>query len=228
MLVSVCGMPRSGSTYSFNIVREFLGARGGVDAAASHVTDQVISESTAKHVVVKNHDVDAFGTRLLDIGAMKGVCTIRNPFDAIESWMDVFGFDLSQAVDDFQKWLVSYDKFKSSVLVLRFEDIEKRPLVVSWAIARHLGFIAGPLELLALKKKYSKASVRKISHQLKSDDAGVLDIGFSYFDKTNFFHRRHVRDEKKIVLSSNDRKVIISRIDGLELFCKLHSFPVSG
>ncbi|MDZ5739557.1 hypothetical protein [Pseudomonas asiatica] len=226
MLVSVCGMPRSGSTYSFNIVRELLGVRGGCDVAASLVTDQVIRDSTSKHVIIKNHDVDAYGVRLLKIEAMKGICTIRNPFEAIESWMDVFGFDLSQAIDDFRKWLFSYNNFSQSVLVVKFEDVEKSPLRVSWSIARYLGLMVGPGEIWELKKKYSKASVRQASLQLKKDAAGVLDLGFSYFDKANFFHRRHVREEKRVFLSASDRKHILNEIDGLEQFCKAHAFPI--
>ena len=224
MLVSICGMPRSGSTFSFNIVREMLTHRGGVHSAASVVTDKIIGETSARHVIVKNHDVDALGVRLLEIGAMKGVCTIRDPFEAIESWMDVFGFSLDQAINDFQTWLDSYNEFKSSVLIVRYQDIERSPSLVAWRVARHIGVFLFPFELIALRRKYKKTTVSKTTNDLTLGGDDVLDIGFSYFDRKTFFHRRHIRQEKNVHLSIEDRKAIFERVSGLQAFCQDNRF----
>lgn len=63
MLVFIFEMPRSGSTFSFNIVREMLARGGGVHSAASVETHQIIGEASARHKIVKKNDLDALGIR---------------------------------------------------------------------------------------------------------------------------------------------------------------------
>jgi hypothetical protein len=53
-------VPTSGSIFSFNRFRGILARRSGVRSAASVETHQLIRETPAHHVPVKNHDVDAF------------------------------------------------------------------------------------------------------------------------------------------------------------------------
>ena len=58
MLVSICGMPRSGSTFSFNIAREILENRGTVHFEATELTEQAINASNAQHIIIKNYRLD--------------------------------------------------------------------------------------------------------------------------------------------------------------------------
>ena len=115
------------------------------------------------------------------------VCTVRDPYDAIESWMDVFGFDLETSLLDFENWAVSFHSLRTYALVINFKEIESRPIIVIWKIAKHLGIRLTLFELATLYNRIKKDSVKTFSQKIQPDNKGVLDIGFSYFDKKTFF-----------------------------------------
>lgn len=69
MFVFICEVPTSGSTFSFNIVRGTLARRGRVHSAVSVEAHQLIRETSAHHVTVKNHDVDALIARVIGLQA---------------------------------------------------------------------------------------------------------------------------------------------------------------
>jgi hypothetical protein len=217
MLVSICGMPRSGSTFSFNIVREILSRRGTTHWEASDETEVVLLASQDKNVIVKGHIPNQFGQRLLQTGAMKGVCTIRDPYDAIESWMDCFGFSLEESVAQFQNWAKVFNKVKEDTLVIRFTDIEERPATVIWRIARHLDIFLTPLEWIKIHRKYRKAASLALSKQISIDGEAVRDLGFSFYDTTTFFHRRHIRETKLVSLSESQKKYVRENIKDFHL-----------
>jgi hypothetical protein len=219
MFVAVCGMQRSGSTFSFNIVREILKRRGGVSFAAVASTASILDVTQEKNLILKNHDLDEMGVALLKVGAMKGICTIRDPFEAIESWMEVFGFSLEQSMIDYGKWLTSFQAIQHDVLILRFDLIQDRPVVAIWKIARYLGFTLSPMEVLRLWRGYQKKSISKLSNELSGGSDKTVDIGFSYYDKENFFHRRHVRLDKNIQLTPLEREQVLCQVPGLKQFC---------
>ncbi len=128
MFVAICGMQRSGSTFSFNIARELLKLRGGVSFSADASTASLLEVAQEKNLILKNHDLDTTGITLLKVGAMKGICTIRDPFEAIESWMDVFGFSLEESIIDFGKWLNSFHSIQHNVLIVPFGQFKTDPL----------------------------------------------------------------------------------------------------
>ncbi|NUU39113.1 hypothetical protein, partial [Pseudomonas sp. C2B4] len=208
----------SGSTVPerSGVALSFCGRRVSFDAIAS--TASLLDAAQEKNLILKSHDLDEMGITLLKIGAMKGVCTIRDPFEAIESWMEVFGFSLEQSMIDFGKWLKTFQSIQQDVLVLRFDLIQDRPIIAIWKIARYLGFTLSPMEFFRLWKSYQKKSISKFSNSLSANSDETVDIGFSYYDKENFFHRRHVRLNKTIKLSSSEREQVLRQVPGFSEF----------
>jgi hypothetical protein len=218
MFVAICGMQRSGSTFSFNIAREILKLRDGVSFSADASTASLVNIAHEKNFILKNHELDEIGIALLKVDAIKGICTIRDPFEAIESWMEVFGFTLEQSITDFGKWLNSFQSIRLDVLILPFDLIQNRPIIAIWKIARYLGFTPSPMELFKLWKTYQKKSISKFSNTLSASSNETIDIGFSYYDKESFFHRRHVRLNKTVHLSPSQRDEIFRQVPGLREF----------
>jgi hypothetical protein len=59
VIILIAGMPRSGSTFSFNVVREVLSARGSIyQEACEDVVGVVGRSGGADHVLVKTHNLD--------------------------------------------------------------------------------------------------------------------------------------------------------------------------
>jgi len=80
MIVFVAGMPRSGSTFSFNVAREILSLRGTVYHEYSHTLTEVVARSAgADHILWKDHSTDEASMRLIELGAASVICTFRKP-----------------------------------------------------------------------------------------------------------------------------------------------------
>jgi hypothetical protein len=210
MLVLVNGMPRSGSTFAFNIAREILTRRGSATWSASDQIETAVLGSTAESIIVKSHNPSVLGMRLVQSGAMKAICTIRDPVEAIESWMEVFGFDIEQSIMVFQAWFRSYISLQKYCLVIRHSEIERNRMYVIWKIARQLGVILPPGELIFLTRKYSKVAVGAFVARLERSGRSITDVGFSYYENETFFHRNHIRDNRSCTLSDSDRKYLAS------------------
>jgi len=99
MIVCILGMPRSGSTFSFNIARELLTARGTVhQASCSDLHPVLAAAPRVDHFLMKGHWPGDATINSIISGEARAVCTVRKPEDAIASWMTAFGFPLEQAI----------------------------------------------------------------------------------------------------------------------------------
>jgi hypothetical protein len=216
MLLAICGMPRSGSTFSFNIARELLERRGSVYFEPTEDIERVVATSATDNVIIKNHNLNHAGISLLKAGRMKGICTVREPLSAIESLMDIFGFDIDQSILAFQLWIDSFNQFHEYVLVLPYVSIEQKPLRTILRIARYLGVTPSLGELLSLRKKYSRQQVMKMSNNMSQSVGATTDLGYTFYDNQNFFHRRHVRQAKNVTLTPEQSDYIRSHLQRLD------------
>lgn len=192
MIVVIGGMYRSGSTYTFNIVRELLSVRGGAHVAAVDSLDKAFAEpSDKKHLVIKSHAPDFLCTRLIERGVLPCVCTFRKPEDAVASYVKAFGFDLESAVSVIRDWLKWHQTVSPYVLNISYETIDRHPLRAILGIQTYLLGRPRLVEALRLQQKYDKRRVKDTYDNLQEGDT-TKNIGFSYYDEQTFFHRRHI------------------------------------
>jgi len=195
VIVIVAGMQRSGSTFSYNVVRELLDARGGVSTFSSNSIDGILSEpDDSINAIVKSHSPDAMINAILGKRGVPCVCTVRKPEDAIASWMNVFGFSLEDSVATYDQWLSWHQKMHKNMLNIKYEDVDN----YSWFVIRRISeYLFGKWSALEVHKIWlnnkKKAVYKKTSHMDVSDS---VDIGFSFYNKINFYHRRHVSSLK--------------------------------
>ena len=193
MIVLVAGMPRSGSTFSFNVGREVLLARGRVHQEATHDVAGALERSgRADHVLLKAHAVDHATMVLARHGALRTVITVRRIEDSIASWIDTFGWSDAEAVGHLRDWIQLYIALRGVALIVPYEQVDRRPAWAAWRIARFLHPGVSPIEVLRIARKFSRARVKAHADALIADGEGVTDIGFSFYDEQTYFHRRHV------------------------------------
>jgi hypothetical protein len=193
MIVIVAGMQRSGSTFSFNVVRELLQARGKLHQEPFGLAAQVLERSgDAQHVLIKAHAVDEFTMRLIQVGAARVVCTFRRPVDAIASWQETFGFNLEDSIREIETWLAMFQRIRNQALIISYDELDLHPFRAAWRIAQHLCPDAGVPEVKGIARRYTKKNVKAIADGLQKDAETVERLEFSYFDKATFFHRNHV------------------------------------
>jgi hypothetical protein len=195
MIVVITGMPRSGSTLSFNIAREILGKKGRVHQEASNSLTPALDATKGTgvdHVLIKTHDADEDLMRRIDDGSAKSICTIRTVEDAAASLMNTFDFNSDHVIQMMMAWLRMYERIRHKSLVLDYDDIERRPISVARRIARYVDPECPVRHILWAAYSFRRSRVASRFEQLQPDSPNVENIGFSYYDKDTFFHRRHV------------------------------------
>src|SRR5437016_1457023 len=104
MLVLCNGMPRSASTWTYNVTMALLGGTGRRvhGGYGDRLVEFLKSAPPAEHLVVKSPFLTPVGRALARTGAARVIYSWRDPADAIGSAMAVFGkpFDELLAVID--------------------------------------------------------------------------------------------------------------------------------
>jgi hypothetical protein len=198
MIVCIAGMPRSGSTFSFNVAREALCARGRVhhDYSTS-VLDELARAVDVDHVLIKAHQLDDRSVLLGRYGAMRVICTVRKPEDAVASWMQMFNASEEETIAGMRAWLQLYRELKPFALTIRYRTIDRHPLMAAWQIMRFLFPRATIIDAWRSSRRYSKAEVKKRTDAMMDRHAaGIKEIGSSWYDINTHFHRRHVSSLK--------------------------------
>ena len=195
MIAFVAGMQRSGSTFAFNVARDVLRARGQLyqeAPAEADVAAALARAGDAEHVLIKAHTAGPLAVALTRHGAVRAICTMRRVEDAAASWIEAFGWSETETVEYLRAWLVLYAQLRAVALLVPYAQLDRRPWLAAWRIARYLCPDATPAEVLGIARRHAKARVKRQADGLQSGGARVEDIGFSYYDRATLFHRRHV------------------------------------
>lgn len=205
MLIFIGGMPRSGSTFSFNVAREILAVRGRVFAKAGESIHALEEQATgADHVICKAHGAWETTIQAIVAGEVRSIATVRAPEDAVASWLEAFDPDLDKAIAFFRTWFTFYDRIKAHCLTVEYEQIETDPSAAALAIARYLVPDVSVEEVAGIVRRHEKAAVFERTRNLSADAEGVQVTPVSHFEKATLYHRRHVAS---IELRSADERM---------------------
>lgn len=200
MIVICNGMPRSASTWSFNVATALLHrsqplceVHGGYDENTARFLESI--PSTATHAVVKCHELDVHGSALAQSGVGKVIYTWRDPADATVSAMRMFGYDFerSLAVIDSSLELYSFHRRWGGALILDYERIVSASIESVGRIAAFLGLDDRPDTVRAVAEQTSLESVKKNAESLTDDAPLVRHSGLEY-DPDTLLHPGHIRD----------------------------------
>jgi len=193
MIVIIAGMQRSGSTFTFNVVRELLSARESTAIRTTDSLTEALLKSEGKvNLITKTHSPDDLTNQLLQKGSLKCICTLRKPEDAIASWINTFGFSFDDAITTYKKWFIWHHTASKYTLNIEFDEVNKYPLVAIWKISNYLLKTCNIIELVRIWWKFRKKAVYSMTKELTNDPVTTTDIGLSNYDKNTFFHRRHI------------------------------------
>jgi hypothetical protein len=199
MLVFCNGMPRSASTWSFNVLvllfrRLGRNVHSGYDENMHRFARDLPSAAT--DVVLKCHSLDPTATMLLQIGAAKVVYTWRDPADAIASFMEMFQTDFDHAFPVIAASIDLYHRHRrTGGLTLGYQQIVADPGACIARIASYLGLAAGPSLIGGLAQATGLAEVRR-----KLEEIGSLDYGprlvrhyQTFYDPETMLNIDHIR-----------------------------------
>jgi len=192
MIVVISGMYRSGSTFSFNIVREIISYRGNVSAVYNDLLSNSLAASAEfEQLIIKCHSPDEIITGLISKKVFPCICTIRKPEDAIVSLMKAFGFEIDYGIDLVKAWLEWHQNVRDRVLNISYEQIDTDRLAAILKIQQYLNGSQDIDQARMLSEKYEKGKLKnQLDVLVRGND--TTDTGSSYYDNLTYFHRRHI------------------------------------
>jgi len=201
MLVLISGMMRSGSTFTFNVAKHLLTRQGEslFWEPIEHIEELLKSQgSVYDHILFKQHHGDEFSRLLIKQQCARTICSFRDPLEALASWMQVFGHPFDESLQHFKRSIEFIAFQRDHALMISYDEIENKPTKVIKKIARHLNLPVGFGEPKSIALNLKKEKVKTRYDGLQKEEADIQDMGFTFYDKNTFFHRRHVRGDDAI------------------------------
>ena len=202
MFVICDGMPRSASTWSYNVATGLLqlGETGTkVHGAFSDDIALFLGQApiATGHLVLKCHALDAVSRSLVHAGAAKVVYTHRGPAEAVESAMWMFGleFDAAVGVIESSLELLRFHSESGTALLIDYEHITGHAEQAVREVASYLGVDPEPAIIDEVVKRTSLARVREKLERIGEPDARarLASHGGSVYDPETLLHPGHLR-----------------------------------
>jgi hypothetical protein len=175
------GMQRSGSTWSFNVVKGLLlRCRPGeqiYDAYEEDVAAFIASvPRTAQHTVLKTHLLDAVGKAMARSGQAKVIYTWRSLPDVIASFHKMFGGNFEDAFIATTASLVVYRFHRQSKtgLIISYEELTQAPVETITRMASYLELDVSPELVAKVAHIQSINEVRKRIPELEAASPAAL------------------------------------------------------
>lgn len=200
MIVLCNGMPRSASTWSFNVCRllfQELRPESTLCARYHENIAEVIDplRGSYDHVVMKCHMLDERGRELCRSGAARTVYTHRDPFDAIHSAMVMFRHSFEDALDSIRHSLEIFEFHRATgkAHIITYDAVMRTPKKAITGLAAYLEFDLPGDALKRIAAETSMEAMRAIGGQVGRERRGIRTPR-SMYDPETHVHRDHIRD----------------------------------
>jgi hypothetical protein len=225
MLIICNGMPRSASTWSFNVVLGLLrnsysgvGVYGGYSEAVAQFLESI--PLPCAHVVLKCHTLDAVGRILAQSGAAKVIFTSRDIADAAASFMAMFNHSFEHALDvmDSALELHRFHLGGGNAVILRYDEVMSDPPGAVRRIAEYLGL---PVDSEIIREVAAETSFERMSKKVREldtikDEGRLVRLPSTSYDPATLLNINHIRDGRsgygQTVLTAEQLKMVAALI----------------
>lgn len=201
MIVLCTGMPRSASTWSFNVCVRLI-SHSHADARLYTGFDDDLMASMQDldkeydHMVLKSHRLDRLGRNLVMLGAAKAVYTHRDPEDAIASYMVMFerSFDeaLTAILDSVA--LFNFHSRCGNCALISYESIVRESFGAVARVQTYLGLENSPDVVRTIAAETSMAAMKDLAARVGEDSNSLVCLGNLTYDRHTLLHRNHIRN----------------------------------
>lgn len=197
------GMPRSGSTWSYNAAK-LLAAEAqkgrpvaALFAASPEEIDAALDEprQPGATVILKFHKASERIFTMLASGEASNVFTYRHPLQAIASWREIFGFDLDAALQVMRDALIDMDRYRSApgTVFVSMQEIIETVEIATTRLAAHLGLTLDKAVLDDIARRTSTERMAEIARSLtRWPEEALIDVGHSRYDPETHLHLGHI------------------------------------
>jgi hypothetical protein len=200
MLVACNGMPRSGSTWSFNVALQLMRSMGagdvygGYDESLYSFFDKLPED--ARHAVVKCHTLDMVGIGLAQVRAITVIYTWRNLADAAASFMLMFGVGFDHAIAVLEHSLDLYHFHRrNGALILSYEDLTQRAEESVERVAAHIGATASASLIREIAEGTSLGKMRERVVEIAAPEYAprLIEHEQTFYDPETLLNLNHIR-----------------------------------
>lgn len=202
MLLFCDGLPRSGSTWAYNVTFALL--KNALPTAeitrtledGSRPVSEIV-ESRVNWEIMKCHRLDEYAQSVFRAGNARSIYTHRDIFDAIASYLVIFRVPFNLALKTMEESLDVYDFHVETgfFLGVDYESIVKRPAEVVRAMSDFLGLDLPDSTIALIDDAHSLKAIKELSANLKKDGTKRLLRNYiSCYDPETQWHVRHVRN----------------------------------
>ena len=202
MIIFCSGMPRSASTWSFNVCRLILQATSREYRAdfvgENEKVDQYLREedvlSQKIDFLLKTHIPGSLALELIESKQAKNICTYRDPRDSICSRLKFQSVPFDMACNNIHYCLFMYDFFKKNTdtLFISFDNVKKQPLEEITGLAQYLDCNLDENQYQKINQETSLENSLKIAENIKNQTSEKLFKSESLIDKTTLLHSNHI------------------------------------
>jgi hypothetical protein len=200
MLVLCNGMPRSASTWSYNVAMTLL-RRTAEEVCGDY--DENLHRflcglpASCVHAVLKCHSLDAAGLGLAQLQAAKVVYTWRDLADATASFMTMFDVDFEHTIALMSNSLDLYRRHRrNGALILSYEAITEQPTESVAAVASYLNIAVRQEQVAEIAEANSFGRMRERVKEISMVDYGerLVRHDRTSYDPDTLLHIDHIRD----------------------------------
>src|ERR1700722_8465436 len=199
MLVLCNGMPRSASTWSYNVAMALLRCTaeevwGDYDENLHRFLCAL--PASCVHAVLKCHSLDAAGLGLAQLQVAKVVYTWRDLADATASFMTMFDVDFEHTIALMSNSLDLYRRHRrNGALILSYEAITQQPTESVAAVASYLNVAVRQEQVVEIAEANSFGRMRERGTEISMLDYGARLVrpDRTSYDPDTLLHIDHIR-----------------------------------
>ncbi|HHH35329.1 MAG TPA: hypothetical protein ENK48_00700 [Gammaproteobacteria bacterium] len=213
-LVFCSGLPRSGSTWSYNVCRilleavygeervakGYVGERQAVEALLFGKDQKNLRAAAGRDIIlIKFHYPTPRLFDLVATGQALNVYTLRNPLTALASCMEFFNASFNTALSDIVSNLQAMEEWRrhEGTLVVHHDDIIAAPDGQIRRIAAHLGLEVDEEQLRQCAEATSYEAMKRLSQEMASwPQERLTRLPNHTFDPVTLLHVGHVSKGK--------------------------------
>lgn len=202
MIILCTGMYRSGSTWSFNVVKSIVQENDPNATMYSDFTKSIQKTIEKKikqfdNIVLKCHDLDEFGKSLVRHNCVKVIYTYRNPMEAITSGMQIFNKKFKDALtmvkNSFE--LLQFQKKYENVCLIPYNEITNDSFLTVKKLSKHIDINLDEEKLKKIDAIFQRKKMKELVNGISKEVNSIVDIDHTFYNKINLFHRNHIRED---------------------------------
>lgn len=227
MVILNMGIPRSGTTWVYNVLRSIYSAQGEGCSVLNplhpvEVENALLSVNENNNTIIHFHDVTESVINFTTQHRCAAFFNFRDPRDVVVSQMRLHDADFEVAV---QMTMRAFESFHSAtripgMMMIPYNHINAHADALIFQIGIRLGRFLRPSEISGIAKETSMARHRKMMHEAASKESDASDkIKASFsgvrnvkYNSETLITDRHIQSGKsgrwKKELDNNQRQVV--------------------